>query len=405
MTRGDGGDGAGTMSFDIDRARAQTPGCTERIHFNNCGAGLMPEPVIDSLKAHIDLEARIGGYEAAEAADDAVQGAYGAVAGMLNCTPREIAIVENATRGWDMAFYSFDFDPGDRILTCSAEYVSNYVAYLQMVRKTGAIIDIIPDDDHGAVDVDGLENMIDGRVKLIAITHVPTNGGLVNPAAEIGRVARAYGIPYLLDACQSAGQMPLDVEALNVDMLSATSRKYLRGPRGMGFLYVREALIAALEPPFVDLRATVWTAPQEYHLLDDARRFENWECNVAAKIAMGTAVNYALDWGLDAIEARIALLAGALRDGLASIPSVTLRDRGSRRCGIVSFTVANREPAAIVAGLKARGINLSISLATSTQLDMHARGLEALVRAGIHYYNTEEEIARFLEALGQVIRS
>lgn len=391
------------MSFDIDRARAQTPGCGERIHFNNCGAGLMPAPVIDALKTHIDLEAHIGGYEAADAADEKVQASYSALARMLNCTPGEIAIVENATRGWDMAFYAFDFKAGDRILTGSAEYVSNYVAFLQVARKTGAVIETIPDDADGAVDVDALRSLIDERVKLIAITHVPTNGGLVNPAAAIGALAREHGVPFLLDACQSAGQMPLDVEALNVDMLSATSRKFLRGPRGMGFLYVRKDLIPGLEPPFVDLRAAVWTSPQEYSLVDDARRFENWECNVAAKIAMGTAVEYALDWGLGSIEARVAGLAGALRDGLASFPQVTLRDRGSRHCGIVSFTVADKAPAEVVRDLKARGINLSVSRATSTQLDMHARGLDALVRTGIHYYNSEEEVARFLESLEEVI--
>ena len=391
------------MSFDVERARAQTPGCEERIHFNNCGAALMPAPVIHALKTHIDLEARIGGYEAAAAADEQVQATYSAVARMLNCSASEVAIVENATRGWDMAFYAFDFQTGDRILTCSAEYASNYIAFLQVARKTGAVIETLPDDDQGAVDVDALREAIDERVKLIAITHVPTNGGLVNPAAAIGRVAREHGIPFLLDACQSAGQMPLDVEELNVDILSATSRKFLRGPRGMGFLYVREALITALEPPFLDLHAATWTAPGEYRLLDDARRFENWECNVAAKIALGTAVNYALDWGLDAIEARVALISSALRQGLAALPGVRLRDRGARHCGIVSFTVADMAPAAIVQELTERGINSSVSHAPSTQLDMHGRGLDALVRAGVHYYNSEEEVARFLTALEDML--
>jgi selenocysteine lyase/cysteine desulfurase len=363
----------------------------------------MPTPVIHALKTHIDLEARIGGYEAATAADEQLQATYSAVARMLNCSTREVAIVENATRGWDMAFYAFDFQPGDRILTCSAEYASNYIAYLQVARKTGAVIETIPDDSHGAVDVDALREAMDERVKLIAITHVPTNGGLVNPAAAIGRLAREHGIPFLLDACQSAGQMPLDVEELKVDILSATSRKFLRGPRGMGFLYVRESLITALEPPFLDLHAATWVAPGEYRLRDDARRFENWECNVAAKIALGTAVNYALDWGLEAIEARVALMSAALRQGLAALPGVRLRDRGSRQCGIVSFTVAEMAPAAVVQGLRERGINSSVSRAPSTQLDMHGRGLDALVRAGVHYYNSEEEVARFLAALQEVM--
>lgn len=392
------------MKFDVERARAQTPGCTQRIHFNNCGAGLMPTPVIDALKNHIDLEAQIGGYEAAAAANEQVQATYTALARLFNCSTREIAVVENATRGWDMAFYAFEFKPGDRILTCSAEYGSNYIAYLQVARKTGALIETIPDDSHGTVDVDALRRMIDDRVKLISITHVPTNGGLVNPAAAIGKVAREHGIPYLLDACQSVGQMPLDVEELNVDMLAATSRKYLRGPRGMGCLYVREQLIAELEPPLLDNHAATWVAPQEYRLVDDARRFENWECNVAAKIAFGAAVDYALDWGLEAIEARIAALCATLREGLASLPAVELQDLGARQCGIVSFTVANLAPAEVKQGLSERGINASVSRITSTRINMHARGLEAVARVGIHYYNSEDEVARFVAALDEMIR-
>jgi selenocysteine lyase/cysteine desulfurase len=391
------------MAFDLERARAQTPGCTERIHFNNCGAGLMPIPVIDALKAHIDLEARIGGYEAARAADEQVQEGYSAIARLLNCRPTEVAIVENATRGWDMAFYAMRFEAGDRILTCSAEYGSNYIAYLQVARKTGALVETIPDDSDGTVDVAALRKMIDDRVKLISITHVPTNGGLVNPAAEIGKVAREHGIPYLLDACQSVGQMPLDVDALNVDMLSATSRKYLRGPRGMGCLYVRESLISQLEPPLLDNHAATWITPDEYRVVEDARRFENWECNVAAKIAFGVAVNYALEWGIDAIEARITALSRMLRERLGSLEAVRLRDLGARQCGIISFTVADLAPVTVVEGLKERGINLSVSRATSTQINMHRRGLESVVRVGLHYYNSEDEVARFMDALAEVI--
>ena len=392
------------MSFDIERARAQTPGCNERIHFNNCGSGLMPTPVVDALKSHIELEARIGGYEAADAARQQIEANYSSIARMLNCEPEEIAVVENATRGWDMAFYAMSFATGDRILTCSAEYASNYIAYLQVARKTGAVIETVPDDEHGAVDVDALRDLIDERVKLITVTHVPTNGGLVNPAAKIGALAREHGVPFLLDACQSVGQMPLDVSALNVDMLSGTSRKFLRGPRGMGFLYVRRNMIDRLEPPFLDMHAATWVSPDEYRLRDDARRFENWECNVAAKIAMGVAVDYALDWGLDVIATRVSALAGALRKRLASMDGVRVRDRGSRLCGIISFTVDGKAPVEIVRGLAEHGINSSVSRATSTQLDMHARGLDALVRTGIHYYNTEDEVEAFCATLEEVIR-
>ena len=393
------------MSFDIERARAETPGCGERIHFNACGAALMPTPVVEALQAHIDAEARLGGYEAANAAGQQIEHTYLAIARMLGCNKEEIAVVENATRGWDMLFYAMHFKEGDRILTCTAEYGSNYIAYLQVARRTGAVIETIPDDAQGAVDVDALRDRIDERVKLIAVTHVPTNGGLVNPAANIGAVAREHGIPWLLDACQSAGQMPLDVTELNIDMMSVTSRKFLRGPRGMGFIYVREEMIEQLEPPFLDNHAATWTSRDAYRMRNDARRFENWECNVAAKIAMGVAVDYALDWGLDVIKARVTMLAAMLRQRLASIDGVRVRDRGSRQCGIVSFTAADTAPVDVVRGLAERGISARVSRITSTRLDMQARGLDALVRAGVHYYNSEEEVERFAAALEEVIRA
>jgi selenocysteine lyase/cysteine desulfurase len=221
----------------------------------------------------------------------------------------------------------------------------------------------------------------------------------VNPVEEIGAITREHGIPYLVDACQSAGQMPLDVEALGCDMLSATGRKFLRGPRGTGFLYVRRAILDRLEPPLLDLHAATWTGRDTYELRGDARRFENWETNVAGKIALGVAVDYALGWGLQAIWGRVRSLADGLRAGLAALPSVTLRDRGAITCGIVTFTTAGKEPAAIRDALRERGVNVTDSPAEYTRLDMEARGLTGVVRASVHYYNTEEEVARFCDEL------
>jgi cysteine desulfurase/selenocysteine lyase len=387
------------MTIDVARARAETPGTAHVAHFNNAGSSLPPAQVLDAVHAHLDLEARIGGYEAEAEAEARLQRTRTALAEMLNCTPAEVALVENATVGWDMAFHSLPFGPGDRILTSVSEYASNYIAYLQVARRTGAVVEAVPNDADGQLDPEALERMIDGRVRLIAVTHVPTNGGLVNPAREIGRIARAHGIVFLLDACQSAGQMPLDVEEIGCDLLSATGRKYLRGPRGTGFLYVRRTLLDSLEPPFIDLHAATWVAPDRYVLRPDARRFENWENYVAGQVGLGVAVDYALSWGLDAIRDRVVLLADRLREHLETVPGVRVHDLGRERCGIVTFTVEGRSAEAVKAALAARGINVSVSTASSTRLDMEARGLEELVRASVHYYNTEEEIERLIEAV------
>lgn len=387
------------MTLDVARARRETPGCEHVVHFNNGGASLMPQPVLDAVLGHLELEATTGGYEAAARSHDRVEHVYDAAAAMLGCARDEIAIIENATRAWDMAFYSIPFQPGDRILTAQAEYASNYIAFLQVAQRTGAQVEVIPNDEHGQLSVEALRERADERVKLIAITHVPTNGGLVNPAAAIGQVAREVGALYLIDACQSAGQMPLDVEALGCDFLSATGRKFLRGPRGTGLLYVRRAVLDQLEPPFLDLHAATWTAPDKYTVRPDARRFENWECYVAGKIGLGVAIDYALGWGLGAIYGRIQALAAALRMRLRAIPGMTVLDRGAELCGLVTFQVAGRAAGDVQRALNAQGINVSVSLASSTLLDMRARGLENVIRAGVHYFNTDDEIDRLCGAL------
>jgi cysteine desulfurase/selenocysteine lyase len=391
------------MPFDLQRARHETPGCTCVLHFNNAGASLMPQPVLDATIAHLQLEAQIGGYEAAEQAHDAIEHTYDAAAALIGCSRDEIAIVENATRAWDMAFYSIPFKAGDRILTAMAEYASNYIAFLQIAQKTGAVVEAIPNDAYGQVSLEELRKAIDDRVKLIAITHVPTNGGLVNPVAAVGKIARAAGILYLVDACQSVGQIPIDVNQIGCDILSTTSRKYLRGPRGIGFLYVRRSILEQLEPPFLDLHAAEWVAPDRYEIRPDARRFENWETNYAAKIGFGVAIDYAMQWGLDNIWRRVKALSYQLRTQLSPLPGVIVHDRGATQCGIVTFTIEGIDPEEIRRKLAEQKINVSVTTRSSTLLDMEARKLTSMVRASVHYYNSEEEVERFCAAIAQMV--
>ena len=386
------------LAPEVARLRADTPGCAHVAHFNHAGDSLSPRPVLNATIGHLEREAQIGGYEAEDEARDRLAALYASIGRLINATPSEIAVVENATRAWDMAVYGIPFSPGDRILTSVAEYGSNLIAFLQIASR-GVCVEIVPNDEYGQLSIDALAAMLDDRVKLIAVSHMPTNGGLVQPVVEIGRLARDAGALFVLDACQTVGQMPIDVEAISCDILSATSRKYLRGPRGVGFLYVRDDLIDRLVPPFLDIHAATLVAADRYELRPDARRFENWESNVAGKIGLGVAVDYALDLGLDAIWDLVRTKSDQLRRRLAAIPGVAVHDLGRVKGGIVTFTVVDVPAPAVLSALRAQTINVSVSGISNTWLDMKARGLTELVRASVHYLTTDEEIDRLCAAV------
>jgi selenocysteine lyase/cysteine desulfurase len=388
--------------IDVEAVRADTPACRDLIHFNNAGASLMPRPVAEALHRHLALEETVGGYEAESRAEAELTTFYTEFAALLNARADEIGYVENATRAWDMAFYGLPLKPGDRILAHASEYVSNYLGLLHQAKRRGLEIDLVPSDETGQIDLAAMERLIGPRTRLLALTHVPTQGGLVNPAAEAGRIAKAQGLIYMLDACQSAGQIALDVQALGCDVLSGTGRKFLRGPRGTGFLYVRRAMLDTVEPAFIDLRAADWTGSGSYALAPGARRYENWESYIAGRIGLIHAVRYARGLGLPAIEARVRGLGAALREALASVQGVAVHDQGAVKCGIVTFAKAGESAPALAARLREKAINVSVTAQSSALLDFSARGIDALVRASVHYYNTEDEIGRFADTVASL---
>ncbi|MFI5048214.1 MAG: aminotransferase class V-fold PLP-dependent enzyme [Acidimicrobiia bacterium] len=391
--------------IDVARVRADTPGCRDVIHLNNAGAALPTRVVVDTVVEHLELEARVGGYAAADETAERAAAVYDSIATLLGARVDEIGLVESATRAWDMAFYALatSFTPGDRILTSRAEYASNVIAFLQVAQRSGVQVDVIPDDESGALSVDALRALLDDRVRLIAISWIPTQGGLVNPAAAVGAVARKAGVPYLLDACQAAGQLPVDVDVLGCDFLSATGRKYLRAPRGTGFLYVRAGW-ETLEPPFLDVHAARWASDDTIVVRDGARRFESWEHSVANRLGLGAAVDYALALGVDAIAARVVGLAARLREQLAAVPRLTLHDLGRERCGIVTFTIDGVDPFELAARLREAAINISVSTIDFARYDFGSRGLDAVARASVHYYNTDDELARFVTQVASFVR-
>lgn len=388
--------------LDLDRIRHDTRGVATVNHLNNAGASLMPAPVADAVVGYLREEERYGGYETARARRDDLEDVYDALAALLSVGPSELAITDNATRAWDLAFYGLRFGSGDRILTTTTEYAANYIAYLQIARRTGAIVDVVPDTATGEIDVDALDAMIDDRVKVVSMNHMPTNSGLLNPVAAVGAVTRRHGVPFLLDACQTVGQVPIDVDEIGCDLLTGTSRKFLRGPRGVGFLYVRSSMLDRLEPPMLDLHGATWVAADRYEVRPDARRFELWERNLAGEVGLAVAVRYALDVGVQAIWGRVRHLAERLRWALAEVPGVTVTDIGAERGAIVTFTVAGMAPAAVRDVLAADRINVSVSSRAAARLDMERRHLEAVVRASPHYFNTEAEVDALVAAVDRL---
>jgi selenocysteine lyase/cysteine desulfurase len=392
----------GWTAEEVARVRAETPGCARVAHFNNAGASLPPQAVLDAQLAHLRREAEIGGYEAQEEAQPRIEAVYASVARLISAAgPDEIALVENATRAFDMAVYAVPLTAGDVILTSTAEYHSMFVTYLHLARR-GVVVEVVPADAAGQIDVGALRKRIDERVKLIALAHAPTNGGLVQPAEAVGEVAREAGVFFLLDATQTVGQLPVDVRRIGCHALAGTSRKYLRGPRGTGFLWVTREWIERLEPPLMEGHAAEWVEPDRYVVRRDGKRFEVWEASYAARLGFGAAVDYALALGLDRIWARVRALGEALRERLAVLPGVTVHDLGAVRGGIVSFAVRGMPAATVTTRLRAASINVHVSPARGTLLDMRARGLQELVRASVHYFNTEDELDRLAGALARL---
>ena len=388
---------------EVDEIRSSIPFDRDNlIHLNHAGDSPSSNGVVETQVEHLRLESQIGGYEAANRHADADAATYASIARMLNCAPEEIARHEHATAAWNSGFWSIPMEAGQRIVTSESAYGANAVAYLHAERQRDVRVDVVGCDEHGQVDVDALRDCIDDDVALVAITHVPTNGGLVNPAAAIGEVTRAAGVPYLLDACQSVGQLAVDIEAIGCDLLSATGRKYLRGPRGTGFLYASNDIVDRLVPASPDHHGALWTGTRSYELAPKAQRFEHWEYSHASWLGLGTAVDEALAIGIDRIEATVRRQATLLRERLTGL-GLEVFDLGVDPCGIVTTAVPGVEATTARDKLASDGINVSVTTRTSTRWDFERRSIDELMRVSVHADTTDDEIERAVESLGTVM--
>eukprot|EP00985_Skeletonema_marinoi_P009865 scaffold4640_cov112-Skeletonema_marinoi.AAC.3 len=466
--------------------------CTRHVHFNNAGASPSPPQVLDATIEHMRLESEVGAYRAAELASDKVDRVYTSVAQLIGAgysnidgsgyNPRdEIALTESATVSWTRVFYSM-LETKERelisryhqkemiILVSEAEYAANCVAAVKFARDHTQLSGIkwrvvgIPSSvitkgttriSTGMVDLDSLQSILDGKVDdinpasiaMICITHIPTNCHIVNPVTEIGNMIHDFNtkdqingalpnIFYLVDACQSVGQLVINVKEMKCHAAAATGRKYVRGPRGTGFLYVQKDIANALQPSHIDHAAApvvrVMTQQpnqgvcvgleeeNEYGLLHSyqpgAARFEFWEANIAARLGLGAAIDVSLAIGMDKIENLCSTYGEMLRKRIAKIDRVNVyhyNDHDQHKCGIVTFWCNGIEASTIKEmlqnGCQGDGccFHLSIVPATSTPLDSSRTGLgmKQLLRASLSYFNTADEIELFCKALQSILHS
>ncbi len=391
---------------DLRRWRADTPAAEAgRIHLNNAGASLMPRPVLEAIHDYLKLESVMGGYEAAEASASDLAQIYDWVAALIGAEADQIALVENATAAFAQALSAFDFQTGDVLLTTRNDYISNQLMFRSLAERRGVRVERAADLEEGGVDPESMRALIEQhRPKLVAVTWVPTNSGLVQPVESIGALCTDAQVPYLVDACQAVGELCVDVKRIGCDFLAATGRKFLRGPRGTGFLYVSPGMLAqGRYPLLVDMRGARWLEADTFQLQPSARRFENWEFSYALLLGLGQAARYALNIGLPVIQNRVTMLAGYARQRVQAMPGVRVLDRGRNLCGIVTAEIAGYDARDVVLRLREEAINTSAALREFAVLDMdHMRAATAL-RISPHYYNTTREIDILVSALEEFV--
>ncbi|MEO8089746.1 MAG: aminotransferase class V-fold PLP-dependent enzyme [Gemmatimonadales bacterium] len=392
--------------MDLTRWRSDTPGCESLVHLNNAGAALVPRPVRDAILGHLALEEAIGGYEAADAQVEAIQQVYADVGRLLGAQSRNVALVQNSTVAFSQAISAFDLSAGDVIITSRSDYASNQIMYLSLARRRGVEVVRAPDAPEGGVDPEAVRELVARRrPALVSLTWIPTNSGLVQPVEAVGRICREADVPYLIDGCQAVGQMPIDVHRLHCDYFTAATRKFLRGPRGLGFLYVSDRMLqAGAHPLLVDMHGASWTDSDAFELAPDARRFETWEFAHDLVLGLGAAARYALEVGLDTARDRARELADYARYRLATVPGVRVLDRGPELCAIVTVAIRGHDTKDIKLELRRRGINTSSPHREDAVIDMDEKGTESALRISPHYYNTKEEIDTAVAALSDLLK-
>lgn len=381
---------------DIDQIRKDTLGCTDKTFLNSAGSSLMPKTVLEKMTAYLREEEQFGGYDVATKQAEILNEFYSETAKLINCKPQNIAFTTSATDAYAKALASIPFKSGDSIITTDDDYVANQIALISLQKRLNIAIHRIKKLPNHELDLAHLENLIrQYQPKLIAVTHIPTNSGLIQDVAAVGKICQQHEILYLVDACQSVGQLVVDVATIGCDFLTATGRKFLRGPRGTGFLFVSEKVLKLnLAPLFLDMNGAKWTATDDYEIMDSAKRFEIWEKPCAAIIGFTEAMRYANNVGLSNIESYNLALSKKLRQLLMENENLRVLDEGTHLASIVTFIPKNLSFEGLQSLLSKNNIFYSVSYKSSALIDFTAKDVDWAARFSPHYFNTLEEMEK-----------
>jgi selenocysteine lyase/cysteine desulfurase len=386
--------------IDVARERRATAGSTLARHFNAAGAALPSVGVVGTVVDHLRREEAKGGYEAAAEMRESTERVYESAAALIGASAHEIALFDSASSGLRAILDALRPGRGQRIVASSSTYVSHALHIMSLSREHDIELVIAPTDASRQMDLGALEQILsDGKPTIVTVAHIPTSSGLVEPVAAIGEIVKRYGGTYILDATQSVGHLVTDVNEIGCDVLVTTGRKFLRGPRGTGFTYVRRELAESLPPIAPDVRGAQWNSLDGWDLDASARRFESWESAIAARLGLGTAIDEAMGRGMDATETWLQHAGVRLRVSLNELSGVRTMDPDRSGSAIVTFVVDGVDPSVAVQQLAERGVRVVSVPATHGQWDLGDRGVHSVVRASPHVYNDEDDEIALVESV------
>ena len=380
----------------LERIRQEMPATTAHIYLN-CGTfGPIPTCVIQTIQEHLQGEWRNGrlGTAAFERIAATYTDACNRIAQLINARPDEISLTDNTGEGMNIISYGINWQPGDEVITTNHEHISALGPLYQIRDRFGVVLriaDLGPQADQAAVAA--IQQLVTPKTRLIVLSHVTWDTGAVLDVQAVGRMAREHGIPVLVDGAQSAGNIPIDVQALEVDFYAIPMQKWLCGPDGTGALYARQESLHYVNPTYVGYYSIIHEEGVEWEFHTNAQRFETGGRQTAA-VAGQSAV---LEWleqavGHSWLFERISHLNRYAYDALKEIASLTLLTPVPGANGLLSFTLAEQDDNELVQRLQAEH-NIYLRNIPSTKA----------LRISTGFYNTEEEIDKLVQALKQMV--